>query len=128
MIFASIPPGWASLLLVAFLICSVLFLSNAHLSTTRLCLLLAVSMLSGALSPAVSSILGPGPGRSAAGELVYGSDGKLMYSAQSLRYWSSVTAAQDAVMILGGFVGGIAFLLLIFRMIAWSGEKRDPAL
>ena len=124
----SIPPGWASLLLVVFLICSIIFISNVHLSTIRLSLLLGVSIIAGALSPAVSSILGPGPGRSAAGELVYGSDGKLMYSAQSLHYWSSVMAAQDAVMILGGFVGGIAFLLLIYRMIACYIEKRDSSL
>ncbi len=113
-----IPPAWASLLLVAFLISSVIFVANIHLSTTRLCLLLGVSIVSGALSPAVSSILGPGPGTSSTGELVYGSDGKLMYSTQSLHYWSTVTATQDAIMILGGFVGGIAFLLLIYRMIA----------
>lgn len=118
-------PSWASLILLAGLICGIIFLGGAHRSATRLFLLFGLSAFSGAMVPAIRSILGPGPGLSATGEMVIGSDGKPMYTMESMHYWSTITAVDDAIMILSGFVFLISAILLIVRAVTWFQEKRD---
>jgi hypothetical protein len=122
---ADIPLSWASLIALAALICAVIFISNSHLSVVRLCLLLLASMIVGALIPAVRSVLGPSPASDLSGKLILGPDGKPLYTREALHQWSTVTASQDAVLILAGFVAAISILLLGFRALQWYFRERD---
>lgn len=110
---------------LAGLICAAIFITNTHLSTIRLCLLLLITMVICLVIPAARSVLGPGPARDDQGHAIVGVDGKPLYDRKAMNAWSRATAAEDGTLMLAGFVGGISIFLLTYRGFLWYWEKRN---
>ncbi len=121
----NLPIDLVMLAILAGLVCATIFITNTHFSTIRLCLLVIISAVICSTIPAARSVLGPGPASDGRGNMLKGPDGSPLYSRHVIDVWSRKTAAEDATLILGGFVGAISVFLLSWNGFQWYWKKRN---